>query len=228
MALKFLEKGLLDRLIVCDDDHWGAVGNPYMAIPDHPAIVTFNKFPEGATKPARWPKVAADDVALLQYTGGTTGLHKGDMISHGKLSSAVSIYDVWGKNARPRRAGPARVICVLPLFHIYALTVILLRCLERGDLISLHQRFDVEAVMRDIEVKRATDFPGVPTMWIAIASLPDLDRRDLSSLVSCVSGGSPLPVASPRIFVTKSPLKPKNGWGLSPTCSARTGPPPQR
>jgi long-chain acyl-CoA synthetase len=227
MALKFLEKGLLDRLIVCEDDHWGAVGNPHTPIPDHPAIVTFNKFTEGATKPAQWPKVAADDVALLQYTGGTTGLPKGAMLSHGNLTSAVSIYDVWGKNTRPRRAGPARVICVLPLFHIYALTVILLRCLERGDLISLHQRFDVEAVMRDIEVKRATDFPGVPTMWIAIASLPDLDRRDLSSLVSCGSGGAPLPVEVARIFERKTNMKLKSGWGMTETCSPGTGHPPE-
>jgi long-chain acyl-CoA synthetase len=227
MALKFLEKGLLDRLIVCEDDHWGAVGNPHTPIPDHPAIVTFKKFTEGAAKPARWPKVAADDVALLQYTGGTTGLPKGAMLSHGNLTSAVSIYDVWGKNTRPRRAGSARVICVLPLFHIYALTVILLRCLERGDLISLHQRFDVEAVMRDIEVKRATDFPGVPTMWIAIASLPDLDRRDLSSLVSCGSGGAPLPVEVARIFERKTNMKLKSGWGMTETCSPGTGHPPE-
>ena len=86
------------------------------------------------------------------------------------------------------------MICVLPLFHIFALTVVLLRSIQRGNLISLHQRFDVEAVMRDIEVKRATAFPGVPTMWIAIAALPDLDKRDLSSLVSVGSGGAPLPV----------------------------------
>ena len=227
MALKFLEKGLLDRLIVCEDDHWGAVGNPHTPIPDHPAIVTFKKFTEGAAKPAQWPKVAADDVALLQYTGGTTGLPKGAMLSHGNLTSAVSIYDVWGKNTRPKRAGSARVICVLPLFHIYALTVILLRSLERGDLISLHQRFDVEAVMRDIEVKRATDFPGVPTMWIAIASLPDLDKRDLSSLVSCGSGGAPLPVEVARIFERKTNMKLKSGWGMTETCSPGTGHPPE-
>ena len=116
------------------------------------------------------------------------------MLSHGNLTSAVSIYDVWGKPARAERDAIERVICVLPLFHIYALTVVLLSSLRRGNLISLHQRFDVEAVMRDIEVKRATAFPGVPTMWIAIASLPDLDKRDLSSLVSCGSGGAPLPV----------------------------------
>jgi long-chain acyl-CoA synthetase len=227
MALKFLDKGLLDRLIVCEDDHWGAVGNPHTPIPDHPAIVTFKKFVDGATAPAQWPRVSPDDVALLQYTGGTTGLPKGAMLSHGNLTSAVSIYDVWGKPARAERDAIERVICVLPLFHIFALTVILLRSLERGDLISLHQRFEVEAVMRDIEVKRATAFPGVPTMWIAIASLPDLDSRDLSSLVYCGSGGAPLPVEVAKIFERKTNMKLKSGWGMTETCSPGTGHPPE-
>jgi long-chain acyl-CoA synthetase len=225
MALKFLEKGLLDRLIVCEDDHWGAVGNPHTPIPDHPAIVTFRAFVQGATRPARWPHIDADDVALLQYTGGTTGLPKGAMLSHGNLTSAVSVYDVWGKTARAKRDAIERVICVLPLFHIYALTVVLLSGLRRGNLISLHQRFDVEAVMRDIEVKRATSFPGVPTMWIAIASLPDLESRDLSSLVSCGSGGAPLPVEVARIFERKVNMKLKSGWGMTETCSPGTGHP---
>src|SRR6266513_2616198 len=65
MALKFLQKGLLDRLIVCEDDDWRAVGNPHTPIPDNPAIVTSKKFVEGATKPVQWPQVSADDVALL-------------------------------------------------------------------------------------------------------------------------------------------------------------------
>ena len=106
--------------------------------------------------------MSADDVALLQYTGGTTGLPKGAMLSHGNLTAAVSVYDVWGRPARAERNAIERVICVLPLFHIYALTVVLLSSLRRGNLISLHQRFDVEAVMRDIEVKRATVFPRRP------------------------------------------------------------------
>jgi long-chain acyl-CoA synthetase len=228
MALKFLEKGLLDRLIVCEDDHWGAVGNPHTPIPDHPAIVRFRTFVDGAAKPAQWPQVAVDDVALLQYTGGTTGLPKGAMLSHGNLTSAVSIYDVWGKQSRAERGDAVdRVICVLPLFHIFALTVILLRSLERGDLISLHQRFDLEAVMRDIEFKRATSFPGVPTMWIAIASLPDLDKRDLSSLAYCGSGGAPLPVEVAKIFERKTNMKLKSGWGMTETCSPGTGHPPE-
>jgi long-chain acyl-CoA synthetase len=224
-GLKFLDKGLLDRLIVCEDDHWGAVGNPHAPIPDHPDILTFRKFVERATKPVQWPLISADDVALLQYTGGTTGLPKGAMLSHGNLTSAVSIYDVWSRPARAQRDAVNRVICVLPLFHIFALTVILLGSLERGDLISLHQRFDVEAVMRDIEVKRATAFPGVPTMWIAIASLPDLESRDLSSLVSCGSGGAPLPVEVARIFERKTNMKLKSGWGMTETCSPGTSHP---
>jgi long-chain acyl-CoA synthetase len=224
-ALKFLEKGLLDRLIICEDDDWGAVGNPHTSIPEHPAIMTFRQFAEGASQPAQWPSISADDVALLQYTGGTTGLPKGAMLSHGNLTSAVSIYEVWGKPARAKRDAVERVICVLPLFHIYALTVILLRSLAHGDLISLHQRFDVQAVMRDIELKRATVFPGVPTMWIAIASLPDLESRDLSSLVSCGSGGAPLPIEVARIFERKTNMKLKSGWGMTETCSPGTGHP---
>jgi long-chain acyl-CoA synthetase len=226
-ALKFLEKGLLDALIVCQDDNWGAVGNPHTPVPDHPAVITFKQFVDGATKPTQWPQISVDDVALLQYTGGTTGLPKGAMLTHGNLTSAVSIYDVWGRPVRAQRDAIERVICVLPLFHIYALTVILLRSLERGDLISLHQRFEVEAVMRDIEVKRATAFPGVPTMWIAIANLPDLESRDLSSLAYCGSGGAPLPVEVARIFERKTNMKLRSGWGMTETCSPGTGHPQQ-
>lgn len=225
-ALKFLDKGLLDRLIVCEDDHWGKVGTPQTALPDNPKIITYRQFTDGATKPAAWPSMAADDVALLQYTGGTTGLPKGAMLSHGNLTSAVSVYDVWGKPARAERNNPIeRVICVLPLFHIYALTVVLLSSIRRGHLISLHQRFDVEAVMRDIEVKKATYFPGVPTMWIAIAALPDLDKRDLSSLVSVGSGGAPLPVEVAKILERRVGMKLKSGWGMTETCSPGTAHP---
>ena len=226
-ALKFLDRGLIDRLIVCEDDHWGKVGTPQTPLPNNPAIITYRQFTDGATKPARWPAISVDDVALLQYTGGTTGLPKGAMLSHGNLTSAVSIYDVWGAKARAERNAIERVICVLPLFHIFALTVVLLSSLRRGNLISLHQRFDVDAVMRDIEVKRATAFPGVPTMWIAIASLPDLERRDLSSLVSCASGGAPLPVEVARILARKTNMKLKSGWGMTETCSPGTGHPPE-
>src|SRR5205814_1297293 len=108
------------------------------------------------------------------------------------------------------------------LCAILALTVVVLSSIRRGDLISLDQRFDVEAVMRDIEVRRATALPGVPTMWIAIAALPDLDKRDLSSLVSVSSGGAPLPVEVARILERRVGMKLKSGWGMTETCSPGT------
>ena len=225
-ALKFLDKGLLDRLIVCEDDDWGKVGTPQTPLPQNPAIVTYRQFVDGVAKPSAWPAIDVEDVALLQYTGGTTGLPKGAMLSHGNLTAAVSIYDIWGRPAREARGNPVeRVICVLPLFHIFALTVVMLSCLRRGHLISLHQRFDVEAVMRDIEVKRATYFPGVPTMWIAIAALPDLDKRDFSSLRSAGSGGAPLPMEVARIFEAKVGMKLRSGWGMTETSPAGTAHP---
>ena len=222
-ALKFLEKGPIDRLIVCEDDHWGSAGTKQTPPPDHPAVITFKTFIDGATPPAEWPALAPDDVALLQYTGGTTGLPKGAMLTHGNLTAAVSIYDVWGRPARAKRGDVVeRVICVLPLFHIYALTVVLLSSIRRGNLISLHQRFDAETVMRDIEVKRATAFPGVPTMWIAIAALPDLDKRDFSSLNVAGSGGAPLPVEVARVLQQRVGMKLRSGWGMTETCSPGT------
>jgi long-chain acyl-CoA synthetase len=225
-ALRFLEKGLIDRLVICEDDRWGKAGTPQAPLPEDPAVITYRQFIDGAATPAAWPSISSDDTALLQYTGGTTGLPKGAMLTHGNLTAAVSIYDVWNRPAREKRAGIAeRVICVLPLFHIFALTVVMLSAIRRGTLISLHQRFDVEAVMRDIEVKRATAFPGVPTMWIALAALPDLDTRDFSSLATFGSGGAPLPEEVARIFERKVGKKLKSGWGMTETCSPGTGHP---
>jgi long-chain acyl-CoA synthetase len=225
-ALKLLDKGLLDRLIICEDDNWGKGQMPRTSIPDDPAVFTFRQFIDGVIKPSHWPLVSPDEVALLQFTGGTTGLPKGAMLSHGNLTSAVSIYEIWDKKARADRGNPIeRVICVLPLFHIFALTVVLLGSIRRGHLISLHQRFDVEAVVRDIEVKRATTFPAVPTMWIAIAALPDLDKRDLSSLVSVTSGGASLPVEVAKMLEHKAGIRLKSGWGMTETCSPGTSHP---
>src|SRR6202007_1333391 len=116
-ALKFLDKGLLDKLIVCEDDEWGKVGTPQTALPQNPAIMTYKQFVDGVKKPSAWPAIGVDDVALLQYTGGTTGLPKGAMLSHGNRTAAVSIYDVGGKPVREERGGAIeRIICVLPLF----------------------------------------------------------------------------------------------------------------
>lgn len=221
-ALDYLAAGLIDRVIICEDEAWGAGENGLASYDINPRIVTHAQFVAGAQAPAHWPVLALDDVALLQYTGGTTGLPKGAMLSHRNLTAAVAIRELWTREFRAKRNVTERVICALPLFHIYALTLILMKRLRYGDLISLHQRFNLDDIMRDIEVKRATVFPGVPTMWIAITGLPDLDRRDLSSLAYCTSGGAPLPAEVGAIFERKTGLKLRSGWGMTETASPGT------
>lgn len=221
-ALAFLEAGIIDRIIVCEDEAWGETENKLASYDRRPEIVTFGDFTKNAPAPQSWPVIEQDDVALLQYTGGTTGLPKGAMLSHRNLTAAVSIREVWTRPFRAKRNIAERVICALPLFHIYALTLVLMKRLRYGDLISLHQRFDLDEIMRDIEVKRATVFPGVPTMWIAITSLPDLDSRDLSSLAVCGSGGAPLPVEVAAILERKTGLRLRSGWGMTETSSPGT------
>jgi long-chain acyl-CoA synthetase len=226
MALKFLDRGLLDRLIICEDERWGPSAFPVMAAPDDPRITTFTNFIAGAVPPSQWPEVTPDDIAALQYTGGTTGLPKGAILTHGNLTAGSAIYDAWGAASRAERGDAIeKTICVLPLFHIFALITILLRQIERGNVILMHQRFDVEAVLRDIEVKRATGFPGVPTMWIELANHPGLAERDFSSLLFVGSGGAPLPVEVAKILGEKTGLTLRGGWGMTETCSAGTAHP---
>ena len=174
---------------------------------------------DDAASPAAWPAVTPDDVALLQYTGGTTGLPKGAMLSHGNLTAAVASYRAWGTGENSLGPGQ-RVICVLPLFHIYGLCSVMLRHLAGGNLLMLRTRFDAEAMLHDIEVKRATVFPGVPTMWIALASVPDIERRDLSSLRACASGGAPLPVEVAERFERLTGLWIGGGWGMTESSPA--------
>jgi long-chain acyl-CoA synthetase len=223
MAVKLLEAGLLDRIIVGRDEAWGPSPASTSPIPERPDVTELTAFTAGAVAPATWPRVTPDDIALLQYTGGTTGLPKGAILTHGNLTAAVDSYDIWfSGQGMTKTAGEDRVICVLPLFHIYALTTILLRCLRAGAEILLRLRFDVETTLRDIDVKHATAFPGVPTMWIAIANHPGVETRDFSSLALCSSGGAPLPVEVAQRFERLTGQRLGGGWGMTETSPAGT------
>ena len=221
MAVRLLDAGLVDLVVVGRDGDWGG-GPPLAPIPDRPDIMTYAAFVAAAVPPESWPDVSPDDVALLQYTGGTTGLPKGAMLRHGNLTAGVNIYDAWFSAINPPATAPGKMICVLPLFHIYALITILLRQVQNGNEIMLRQRFDVEATLDDIEKRRATAFPGVPTMWIALANHPGLEARDFSSLLYCSSGGAPLPVEVANRFLRLTGHRLGGGWGMTETCSAGT------
>jgi len=222
-AGKLLATGHVDRMIVGDDSVFGTKpGPPLVPIPSgDPRIVDFAALLREAPPPA-WPKILPGDLAVLQYTGGTTGAPKGAMHTHATLCAAVASAEQF-TNAQVQSDGqrPERVIVVLPLFHVYAL-LLLLWHLGRGSVMSIHPRFDVEAVLRDIEVKRATNFPGVPTMWIALNAVPGIERRDFSSLSQVGSGGAPLPPEVAQRFETLVGRRLGGGWGMTETATAGT------
>ena len=224
LAQKLKRDGLIDHLIVGDDTAFGPSAIPTSPIEAGPGLILFEALLEaGAARlPRQWPSVKVEDVALLQYTGGTTGKPKGAMLSHANLSAACSIYKVWGDPQRVSEPGTDRIICVLPLFHIFALTNVLLRGLQEGNELLLRPKFDVATTLNDIETKRATAFPGVPTMWIALANTPDLDRRDLSSLLYVGSGGASLPVEVAERFLKLTGQRLGGGWGMTETSPAGT------
>ena len=162
-------------------------------------------------------------IAVLQYTGGTTGLPKGAMLTHTNLTTACSqIKAVVSGEPKVLEEGKERVLAVLPLFHIYALTVNMLFGIRMGAEIILHTRFDVEAVVRDLSEKRVTVFPGVPTMYTAIINYPDIGNYDLSSLKFCGSGGAPLPVEVNQNFQRLTGCSLVEGWGMTETSPTGT------
>jgi len=222
MALKLLDGGHVDRVIVGEDAAWGPSPAPVAPIPERPGVVTFEVFIRDAAPPPQWPGITPDDIALLQYTGGTTGIPKGAILTHGNLTAAVAMYEAWFGPQLNTRPGEQRVICALPLFHIYALTTILLRQIRNGNEILLRLRFDPETTLRDIAVKRATAFPGVPTMWIALANHPGLETCDFSSMIHCSSGGAPLPIEVADRFHRLTGQRLLGGWGMTETSPAGT------
>ncbi len=223
-AQRLMEAKLIDRIIVGDDSVFGeAPGVPVLPVPmDDERISHFDQLLH-AVLPDTWPVLQADQLAVLQYTGGTTGLPKGAMHTHATLNASVAIYDRFyaAQNADDGQA-PHRVIAVLPFFHIYALVVLLLWQMKRGSVLLLHLRFDADAVLHDIEVKRATYFPGVPTMWIALNAVPGIETRDFSSLQQVSSGGAPLPIEVAQRFERLVQCRIGGGWGMTETASAGT------
>jgi long-chain acyl-CoA synthetase len=162
-------------------------------------------------------------IAVLQYTGGTTGLPKGAMLTHGNLTAACAQYFESVSGTPPVLVeGEERILAVLPPFHIYALSVNMLLGIRAAAELILHARFDAEAALKEISSKKVTSFPGVPTMFTALLGHPDVAKYNLSSLKYCGSGGAPLPLEVAKRFaeVTGCPLS--EGWGMTETSPTGT------
>jgi long-chain acyl-CoA synthetase len=157
---------------------------------------------------------ALRDVAVLQYTGGTTGTPKGAMLSHANLVANVRQCLAWFPDFR---LGEERTLAVLPFFHVFAMTVVMNLSLASGAEIVLLPRFDLKELLKTVHHKRPTSFPGVPTLFTAINGAKHLDRYDLTSIRSCISGGAPLPVEVKAQFEALTHCILVEGYGLSET-----------
>jgi long-chain acyl-CoA synthetase len=164
-----------------------------------------------------------ETIAVLQYTGGTTGLPKGAMLTHGNLSAACTqAWETVSGNPPVLEEGRGILLGVLPPFHIYALTVNILFAIRGAMEAIQHSRFDVEAVLRDLTTQRVTCFPGVPTMFTALINHPEIDKLDLRSLKYCGSGGAPLPLEVAQRFSELTRCNLSEGWGMTETSPTGT------
>ncbi len=161
------------------------------------------------------------DIAVLQYTGGTTGVPKGAMLTHGNLSANIEQLRTWVPYLHE---GREKVLGVLPLFHVFAMTGVMNFGISMGAELILLPRFELDQVMRCIAKKRATIFPGVPTIYTAINGVAG-PAHDLTSLRYCISGGAPLPLEVRLRFEELTGCRLVEGYGLSETSPVVTANP---
>jgi len=172
------------------------------------------------------PVDPASDVAVLQYTGGTTGTPKGAMLTHANISINCQQGAAWAVNLGE---GKERTLAALPFFHVFAMTAVMNFAVSEGAELIIMPRFVLDDAMKLIDKGRPTVMPGVPTMFTAILNHPRRKSFDLSSLKYCVSGGAPLPVELKQRFEALTGCKVVEGYGLteaspSVTCNPVEGP----
>ncbi|MBE2905987.1 long-chain-fatty-acid--CoA ligase [Anoxybacillus flavithermus] len=153
-----------------------------------------------------------EDIALLQYTGGTTGFPKVAMLTHYNLTANTFMCAKWMYKCE---RGNESILGVLPFFHVYGMTAVMNLSIMEGYKMILLPKFDVETTLKTIEKQRPTLFPGAPTIYIALLNHPNLKKYDLSSIKICISGSAPLPVEVQEQFETVTGGKVVEGYGLT-------------
>ncbi|HEY8964657.1 MAG TPA: long-chain fatty acid--CoA ligase [Alphaproteobacteria bacterium] len=153
-----------------------------------------------------------DDVALLQYTGGTTGVSKAAALTHANVVANVEQAAMWLPDAHP---GQGKMMAVIPFFHVFSMTACLNLGVRLGYEIIATPKFELEETLRLIETKRPTIFPAVPAIYNAIVHQAGKTKHDLSSIQFCVSGGAPLPPEVKKNFEEITGAVVVEGYGLS-------------
>ncbi|MET1411369.1 long-chain fatty acid--CoA ligase [Roseibium sp. HPY-6] len=181
-------------------------------IPRDEAHVWFDELQTKGSAPKPVDIDPVNDIAVLQYTGGTTGVPKGAMLTHRNLSANIEQMRCVFEKAR---LGEEKMLCVLPFFHVFAMTVGQNLSVILGAEMVLQPRFELKALLDAVKRKQVTLFPGVPTLYTAINNSPLTADYDLSSISLCISGGAPLPVEVKESFEKLTGCLLVEGYGLT-------------
>src|SRR5438552_4950516 len=158
-------------------------------------------------------EVDPDEVALLQYTGGTTGTSKAAMLSHRALVANTLQCSAWFGHAM--RDGVDAVMAVMPLFHVYGLTTVMNFAVLTGGALILEPQLDLEHVLKDTQRHRPKLFHGAPRIYNAVINSPLATKYDLRSIVACISGSAPLMTETARRFRELTGANLVEGYGLT-------------
>jgi long-chain acyl-CoA synthetase len=182
-------------------------------IPHGAGVVPFREVLRGSRLEQRGV-ASQTDPAVLQYTGGTTGIPKAATLTHRNLVCNCLQARSWLTDLKE---GEERILSVVPFFHVFGLTICMNLSVAIGatNIMLLMRLFDVKTVVESVPKYRPTVFPGVPAMYLAINQLRDVDRYDLKSIRACVSGSAPLPIEVQRRFEELTGGKITEGFGLS-------------
>jgi long-chain acyl-CoA synthetase len=191
----------------------------WRASPHGSRIIAYDNLIDNDGKPDPVAVDPVNDVAVLQYTGGTTGVPKGAMLTHANLSINAQQAMLWAPDLVQ---GSERVMGILPFFHVFAMTSVMNFAIAKAATMILVPRFELKSGLKLIRKEKPTVMPGVPTLYTALMNSPDLRPGDLASLKFCISGGAPLPVELKRGFEKISGCSLVEGYGLSETSPSAT------
>ncbi|MFS8570075.1 MAG: long-chain fatty acid--CoA ligase [Thermaerobacter sp.] len=180
--------------------------------PSGPQVYDWQSLLAGAPPPPPVDIDPHEDLALIQYTGGTTGTPKGAMLTHRNLVCNTLQAVAWFPGLE---RGRERILAVLPFFHVYGMTVCMNFAMATAATLLLLPRFDLDSVLKTINRYRPTLFPGAPTMYVAINNHPHVQRHDLRSIRACISGAAPLPVEVRERFEALTGGQLVEGYGLT-------------
>lgn len=188
------------------------------SIPDDSRITAYSRLVANDGDYAEQPCVPERDIAQLQYTGGTTGVPKGAMLSHQNITAnarQINLLDPHSRANDPVDTAPDRILGVLPFFHVFANATVLNRTVNNGGEIVMLPRFEAKAALAAVNRTQVTSLPGVPTMYQALLDCPDIAKTDFTSLRACISGGAPLPAELKARFEALSGAVVIEGYGLT-------------